>query len=76
MFENRSQQLKAEVNARTKRSRNSSHEQTCFLLKNIAGRIPETTRIVVQNSLYPNLDKLEFLKKTQEITKIAGEGGR
>ena len=33
MFENRSQQSKTEVNARTERSQNSSHEQTCFLLK-------------------------------------------
>ena len=33
MFENRSQQSKTEVNARTERSQNSSHEQTCLLLK-------------------------------------------
>ena len=33
MFENRSQQSKTEVNVRTERSQNSSHEQTCFLLK-------------------------------------------
>ena len=33
MFENRSQQSKTEVNARTERSQNSSHEQTCSLLK-------------------------------------------
>ena len=33
MFENRSQQSKTEVNARTERSQNSSHEQTSFLLK-------------------------------------------
>ena len=33
MFENRSQQSKTEVNARAERSQNSSHEQTCFLLK-------------------------------------------
>ena len=33
MSENRSQQSKTELNARTERSQNSSHEQTCFLLK-------------------------------------------
>ena len=33
MFENTSQQSKKEVNARTERSKNSSHEQTRFLLK-------------------------------------------
>ena len=33
MFENRSQQSKTEVKARIERSQNSSHEQTCFLLK-------------------------------------------
>ena len=33
MFENRSQRSKTEVNARTERSQNSSHEQSCFLLK-------------------------------------------
>ena len=46
MFENRSQQSKTEANARTERSQNSSHEQTFFLLKKTAGRIPETTRIM------------------------------
>ena len=30
MFENRSQQSKTEVNARTERSKNSSQEQTCL----------------------------------------------
>ena len=30
--------------------------------KNMAGRIPETTRIV-QNNLYPNLDKIRISKK-------------
>ena len=38
--------------------------------KNIAGRIPETTRIVVQNNLYSDLDKIRISKKTLEITKI------
>ena len=33
MFENRSQQSKMEVKVRIERSQNSSHEQTCFLLK-------------------------------------------
>ena len=33
MFENRSQISKTEVKARIERSQNSSHEQTCFLLK-------------------------------------------
>ena len=33
MFENRSQQSKTEVKARIERSQNSSHQQTCFLLK-------------------------------------------
>ena len=52
MFENRSQQSKTEVKARTQRSQNSSHEQTCFLLKEkIAGRKPETTRIVAHYNL-------------------------
>ena len=74
MFENRSQQSKTEVNARTERIQNSRHEQTCFLLKNIAGRKPETTRIVVQSNLYPNLDRLRVTKKTLEITKIVGNG--
>ena len=37
MFENRCQQSKTEVEARIERSQNSSHEQTCFLLKKIAG---------------------------------------
>ena len=68
MFENRSQQSKTEVNARTERSQNSSHEQTCFLLKNIAGRIPETTRIVVQNNFYPNLNKI-----ISKITKLVDQ---
>ena len=64
MFENRSQQSKTEVKAQIERSQNSSHEQTCFLLKkNIAGRIPETTRIVVQNNLYHKLDKIRISKK-------------
>ena len=59
MFENRSQQSKTEVKARIERSQNSSHEQTCFLLK----KIPETTRMVVQNNLYPNLDEIRISKK-------------
>ena len=33
MFENGNQQSKTEVNARTERSQNWSHEQPCFLLK-------------------------------------------
>ena len=33
MLENRNQQSKTEVNARTERSQNSVQEQTCFLLK-------------------------------------------
>ena len=41
MFENRSQQSKMEVNARTERSQNSSHEQTCFLLKKHSSTSPE-----------------------------------
>ena len=41
--------------------------------KNIAGRIPETTRIVVQNNLYRNLDKIRISKKTLEITKIVDQ---
>ena len=73
MFENRSQQSKTEVNARIERSQNSSHEQTCFLIKNLAGRIPETTQIVVQNNLYPNLDKIRISKRTLEITKIVDQ---
>ena len=44
-----------------------------FCYKYIAGRIPETTRIVVQNNLYPNLDKIRISKKTQEITKIVDQ---
>ena len=32
-------------------------------LKNIAGRIPETIRIVVQNNLCPDLDKIRISKK-------------
>ena len=40
MFKNRSEQSKLEVKTRTERSQNSSHEQTCFLLKNnIAGQV-------------------------------------
>ena len=73
MFENRGQQSKTEVKARSERSQVSSHEQICFLLKNIAGRIPETTRIVVQSNLYPNLDKMRKSKKTLEITKIVDQ---
>ena len=38
-------------------------------LKNIAGRIPETTRIVVQTNLYPNLDKIRKSKKNTRINK-------
>ena len=34
-----------------------------FCIKNIASRIPETTRIVVQNYLYPKLDKIRISKK-------------
>ena len=64
MFENRSQQSKTEVNARTERSQISSHEQTCFLLKkNIAGRIPETTRIVVKIVSTLTWTKSEYRKK-------------
>ena len=37
MFENRCQQSKTEVNVRTERSQNSSHDQTCFLLKKTFG---------------------------------------
>ena len=70
MFKNRSQQIKTEVKARIERSPNSIHEQSCLLLKNIAGRKPETTRIVVQNNLYSNLNKIRTSKKTLEITKI------
>ena len=66
MFENRSQQSKTEVNARTERVRSSIHEQTYFLLKNIARRKPETTRIVVQYNLYPNLTKMITSKQTGE----------
>ena len=73
MFENKSQQSKTEVKARTERSQNSSREQTCFLLKNIAGRIPETTRIVSQNNRYTNLLKIRISKKTPEITKIVDQ---
>ena len=62
MFENRSRQTKVEVNARTERSQNSSHEQTCFPLKKTAGRIPETTRIVVQYNFQPNLTKIRTSK--------------
>ena len=63
MFENRSLQSKTEVNARTERSQNSSQEQICFLLKkNIAGRIPEMTRIVVHSNLEPNLIKIRTSK--------------
>ena len=51
MFENGSQQSKTEVKTRKERSQNSSHDQTGFLLKNIAGRKPETTRIVVHYNL-------------------------
>ena len=70
MFENRSQQSNTEVKIRIERSQNSSHEQTCFLLnKNIAGRKPETTRIVVQNNLYPNLDKIRISKKNTRNNK-------
>ena len=45
------------------------------LNKNIAGRIPETTRIVVQNNLFPNLDKVKISRsrKILEITKIADQ---
>ena len=44
MFENRRQQSKTEVKARTERSQNSSQEKTFLQKKNIAGKIPETTR--------------------------------
>ena len=37
--------------------------------KNIAGRIPETTRVVVQNNFYSKLVKIRISKKTLEITK-------
>ena len=69
MFENRIQQSKTEVDARTERSHNSSHEQTCFLLKIIAGRIPETTRIVVQNNLYPSWDQIKYIEKNTRNNK-------
>ena len=64
MFENRCQQSKMEVNARTERSQSSIHDQICFLLKNRAGRIPETTRIVVHYNLYPNLTEIITSKHT------------
>ena len=52
MIENRGQQSKTEVNAQTESSQNSSHEQTCLLLKKkIASRITETTRMVVHYNL-------------------------
>ena len=73
MFENRSQKSKTEVKARIEGSQNLSHEQTCFLLKTKAGRIPLTTRIVVQNNLYLNLDKIRVSEKTQELIKIVDQ---
>ena len=70
MLKNRSQQSKTEVKARIERTQNSSHEQTWFLLKkNIAGRVPETTRIVVQYNLYSNLDKIRILKENTRNNK-------
>ena len=41
--------------------------------KNIAGRLPETIRTVVQNDLYPNLDKIRISKKTLEITETVDQ---
>ena len=41
MFEKRSQQSKPEVEARIERSQNSSHEQTCFLLKRHSRTSPD-----------------------------------
>ena len=44
MFENRSQQSKTEVNARTERSQNSSHEQTCVLKKPVESQYSSSSR--------------------------------
>ena len=55
----------------TSYGRNKNHDDE--IKKNIAGRIPETTRIVEQNNLYPNLDKIRISKKTLEITKIVDQ---
>ena len=44
-----------------------------FCYKNIAGRIPEKTRIVVQNNLYPNSHKIRISKKTLETIKIVDQ---
>ena len=38
--------------------------------KNIVYRKPETTQIVMQNILYPNLNNIRISKKTLEKTKI------
>ena len=70
MFENRSQQSKAEVNARTEEIQNSSHEQTCFLLKKkqpveYRKRLESSCKII----LTLNWTKSEY-RKTLEITKI------
>ena len=37
--------------------------------KNIVCRIPETTNIVMQNILYPNLDNIRISKKTLKKQK-------
>ena len=54
------------TNVRRKRA---SDDET----KNIAGRIPETTRIVVQNNFYPKLVKIRTSKKTLEITETVDQ---
>ena len=43
--------------------RQTKNRSSKKLHKNVAGRIPETTRIVVQNSFYPNLGKIGISKK-------------
>ena len=54
MFENRSQQSRTEVKARIERSQNSSHEQTCFLLKQNLQNLKNPLRVVKNHDIHNN----------------------
>ena len=71
MFENRSQQSKTEVNARTERSQNSSHEQTCFLLKKkpVETQCSSSNRVKKETHVYNNCYELRS-KAINDTAKV------
>ena len=69
MFEIRSQQAKSDVNAGTKISQSSSHEQTCFLLKNITieyRKQLESSCIIVPHQTLPKSEHQNRQEKKKQ----------